>query len=66
MIFGSPGLAHSLMELDLIDEYQLTLNPVLLGSGIPAYQNIKNKTNLKLVKTTSLKNGVVGLHYERV
>jgi dihydrofolate reductase len=66
VIFGSPGLAHSFMELDLIDEYQLTLNPVLLGSGIPAYQNIKNKTNLKLVKATLLKSGVVGLHYTRV
>lgn len=66
VIFGSPGLAHSFMELDLIDEYQLTLNPVVLGSGIPAYQNIKNKTNLKLVKATPLKSGVVGLHYVRV
>ena len=66
VIFGSPTLAHSFMELDLIDEYQLTLNPVLLGSGKPAYQNIKNKTNLRLVKSTTLKSGVVGLHYERV
>ncbi|HEX6191042.1 MAG TPA: dihydrofolate reductase family protein [Chitinophagaceae bacterium] len=66
VIFGSPGLTHSFMELDLIDEYQLTLNPVLLGSGIPAYQNIKNKTNLKLIKSTPLKSGVVGLHYARV
>ena len=65
VIFGSPGLAHSFMELDLIDEFQLTINPVLLGSGIPAYQNIKNKTNLKLVKSTTLKSGVVGLHYVR-
>lgn len=65
VIFGSPGLAHSFMELDLIDEYQLTLNPVILGSGIPIFDKIKNKTNLKLVKATPLKNGVVGLHYER-
>lgn len=65
VIFGSPGLAHSLMELDLIDEYQFTLNPVLLGTGIPVYQNIKNKTNLTLVKATTLKSGVVGLHYVR-
>lgn len=65
VIFGSPGLAHSLMELDLIDEYQLTLNPVLLGSGKAVYQDIKNKTNLKLVKATVLKSGVVGLHYVR-
>ncbi|MHA4847339.1 dihydrofolate reductase family protein [Flavitalea antarctica] len=63
VIFGSPGLAHSFMELDLIDEYQLTLNPVLLGSGKAAYDNIKNKSNLKLVKATPLKSGVVGLHY---
>jgi dihydrofolate reductase len=66
VIFGSPGLAHSCMELDLIDEYQLTLNPVLLGSGKPVYQDIKNKTNLKLVKATTLQSGVVGLHYARV
>lgn len=66
VIFGSPGLTHSFMELDLIDEYQFTLNPVLLGTGIPVYQNIKNKTNLKLVKATPLKSGVVGLHYTRV
>lgn len=65
VIFGSPGLAHSFMELDLIDEYQLTINPVLLGSGKPAFQDIKNKANLKLVKATSLKSGVMGLHYVR-
>jgi dihydrofolate reductase len=66
VIFGSPRLAHSLMALDLIDEYQLTLNPVLLGTGTPAFQDIKNKTNLKLVKATPLNNGVVGLHYVKV
>lgn len=65
VIFGSPGLSHSFMELDLIDEYQLTLNPVLLGSGIPVYERIQNKTNLKLVKATPLKSGVVGLHYAK-
>lgn len=65
VIFGSPGLAHSLMELNLIDEYQFTLNPVLLGSGIPVFKNIQHKTNLTLVKATPLKSGVVGLHYSR-
>ena len=65
VIFGSPGLTHSFMELDLIDEYQLTLNPVLLGGGKTVYQNIKNKTNLKLVKATTFNSGVVGLHYTK-
>jgi dihydrofolate reductase len=66
VIFGSPGLAHSFMELDLIDEYQFTLNPVLLGSGMPVFQDIKNKTDLTLVKATPLKSGVIGLHYVKV
>ena len=65
VIFGSPTLARSLMQLDLIDEYQLTLQPVILGSGLPAFEEIKNKTNLKLIKAKSFKSGVVGLHYVR-
>ena len=63
VIFGSPGLAHSFMELDLIDEYQLTLNPVLLGSGIPIFEKIKSKTDLKLLEAKTLNSGVLGLHY---
>ena len=35
MIFGSPGLTHACMHLDLIDEYRLFLNPIVLGGGIP-------------------------------
>ncbi len=66
VIFGSPRLAHSFMELDLIDEYQLTLNPVLLGAGIPLFSDIQQQTNLKLLKSTTLNSGVLGLHYERV
>lgn len=63
VIFGSPGLAHSLHALDLIDEYQLTLQPVLLGRGKQAFDQIKNRINLQLIKATPLKSGVVGLHY---
>ena len=65
VIFGSPGLAHSLHSLDLIDEYQLTLQPVLLGRGKQAFDQIKNKTGLRLEKATTLQSGVIGLHYKR-
>lgn len=64
VIFGSPGLAHSFMELDLIDQYQLTLNPVVLGRGIPMFEKIKSQSHLKLIDAKTLKSGVVGLHYE--
>lgn len=64
VVFGSPGLAHSLMELGLVDEYQLTLNPVLLGSGIPVFEKIKSRSDLQLLEAKTLKSGVIGLHYK--
>lgn len=64
VIFGSPGLAQTFMQLDLIDEYRLTVNPVVLGSGKPLFRDIKDRTNLKLLETKPFNSGVVGLHYE--
>ena len=64
VIFGSPGLAQTFMQLDLIDEYRLTVNPVVLGSGKPLFKDIKDRSNLKLVETKTFNSGVVGLHYE--
>ncbi len=64
VIFGSPGLAQTFMQLDLIDEYRLTVNPVVLGSGKPLFRDIKDRTNLKLLETKAFNSGVVGLHYE--
>jgi dihydrofolate reductase len=64
MIFGSPGLTHSFMRLGLIDEYRLFLNPILLGSGIPLFQDAKVWTKLKLLDATKFQAGVVGLHYQ--
>ena len=64
VIFGSPGLTRSFMQLDLIDSYHLTLNPVILGAGIPFFTAVNEKTNLKLVNSETLNSGVVTLHYE--
>ena len=66
VIFGSPGLAHTFMELDLIDEYKMTLNPVVLGAGIPLFKDINYRINLKLIKATTFNSGVIGLHYEKI
>jgi dihydrofolate reductase len=65
LIFGSPTAVHSLIELDLIDEFWLFVNPVLLGSGIPLFSNVKEKTKLNLLENKSFTSGVVCLHYER-
>jgi dihydrofolate reductase len=64
MIFGSPRLTHTFMHLGLIDEYRLFLNPIVLGGGIPLFQDIKSWTKLKLLDTRTFQAGVVGLHYQ--
>jgi dihydrofolate reductase len=64
LVFGSPSATHALMAENLIDEYWIFINPVLLGQGIPLFKNIKDRTALKLVKSNIFASGVVCLHYE--
>jgi dihydrofolate reductase len=62
LIFGSPGLVHSFLELDAIDEFWIFQNPILLGAGIPYFQGAV-KTRLKLASHKPFDNGVIRLHY---
>ncbi|HVI45390.1 MAG TPA: dihydrofolate reductase family protein [Chitinophaga sp.] len=66
VIFGSPGLAKTFMELDLIDEYKLTIQPVLLGAGIPLFKDLKEQTKLQLISSKQFKSGVIAAHYSVV
>lgn len=66
ILVGSPGLIVALTQLDLIDEYQLAVHPVILGSGLPLFKNIRDRVNLKFLKTKTLDCGVVILFYEPV
>ncbi len=66
VIFGSPGLAATLMNLELIDEYKLTVHPVILGSGLSVFTGNNTKSTLKLLDSKTLKSGVVTLHYATV
>ena len=64
VMFGSPGAAQSLMAENLIDDYWLFVNPVLLGRGIPLFKNLKDRIDLTLVKNHTFKDGVVCLNYK--
>lgn len=66
MIVGSPGLIVAFAQLDLIDEYQLGLQPTVLGSGLPLFKNITDRINLKLLKTKTFACGALALYYEPV
>lgn len=65
VIFGSPGLAKSLTKLGLIDEYKLTLHPVILGEGISLFESDAPMNNLVLQESKTLGSGVVTLHYTK-
>jgi dihydrofolate reductase len=63
VIYGSANLIQNFTKLGLIDEYQLLVHPVLLGSGKPLFKGITKPKNLILLKTQKFKNGVVVLYY---
>jgi Dihydrofolate reductase len=65
LIFGSPSAAHALLKENLIDEFWLFQNPILLGQGIPVFKNIPERFPLKLVKAHAFSNGVVCLNYQK-
>jgi dihydrofolate reductase len=63
-IFGSANLLSSLIQMDLIDEHRILVNPIVLGSGTPLFQGIKEKLELKLLKTKIFASGNVLLYYQ--
>jgi dihydrofolate reductase len=62
-VMGGGVLARSLFDAGLIDEIGFNIHPVLLGSGIPLFHEMKKQINLKLIKCQELKNGCVVLTY---
>src|SRR6266480_6890022 len=64
MIFGSGTLVEQLTKLGLVDEYQLMVNPVVLGKGKPLFNNITDRMNLNLVSSKTFKSGLVLLRYQ--
>ena len=65
ILVASPSLIVACMNLNLIDEFQLCVHPVILGSGLtPLLKNINDRINLKLLKTKSFSCGAIALYYE--
>ncbi len=64
IFIGSRSLIIQLMKLNLIDEYQFCVHPVIVGNGLPLFENINNRTFLKLIKTKTFRGGAVILYFE--
>ena len=66
ILVGSPSLIIALAQLDLVDEYQLSVQPTVIGAGLPLFKNIKSRINLRLLKTKAFGCGAITLYYEPV
>ncbi len=66
ILVGSRSLIMHLLKLNLIDEFQLCIHPVIAGSGLPLFENLNDRTTLKLLSTKTFSGGAVILYYEPV
>lgn len=64
VVFGSGELVQTLVANDLVDEYQLMVHPLVLGTGKRLFTDESVPTDLKLVETETTDSGVVDLTYE--
>jgi dihydrofolate reductase len=62
-LYGGASLITIFVNLGLVDEYRLSIHPVVLGGGKPLFVNIKERQELKLVSTRTFSSGVVQLCY---
>jgi dihydrofolate reductase len=57
-------LAQTFMQLDLIDEYRININPTVLGRGKALFAGVTRPFALKLLESKTFQSGVVALRYE--
>lgn len=64
-LYGGAELITTFVNLGLVDEYRLSVHPIILGAGKPLFENIANRVPLKLIETNSYPSGVVQLIYTK-
>lgn len=67
-VVGGGTVASAFMQRGLIDEYILTLTPIILGTGISLYQFVSEQSvpeqRLQRIGTKTYPSGMVELHYK--
>ncbi|MGG4454202.1 dihydrofolate reductase family protein [Brevibacillus porteri] len=62
-LYGGASLITTFINLELVDEFRLSVHPVILGEGKPLFMDLKQRVNVKLVNTKTFSSGVVQLIY---
>jgi dihydrofolate reductase len=65
MDVGGPTLASALIEADLVDEFRMYVNPIVLGGGAAFFPRLSRRLELRLIETRRFDGDVVYLRYER-
>ncbi|MEZ4945975.1 MAG: dihydrofolate reductase family protein [Cyclobacteriaceae bacterium] len=64
ILVGSRSLIIQLINLNLIDEFQICIHPMIEGKGVPLFDKIKDRTIFKLLKTKVFDSGAIVLYYK--
>ena len=62
-LYGGASIITTFIDLGLVDEFRLSVHPVVLGEGKPLFIDMKQRLNLKLINTRTFSSGVVQLIY---
>lgn len=63
IMFGSNQLCVSLMQAGLVDEFQVVVNPLVLGAGTRLFEGLEQPARLHLRDTHTFKSGKVLMRY---
>jgi dihydrofolate reductase len=66
ILVGSRSLIIQLLNLKLIDEFQICIHPMVEGKGLPLFDEIKDRIIFKLLKTKTFNSGSIVLYYEPI
>jgi dihydrofolate reductase len=64
ILVGSRSLIIQLIDLNLIDEFQICIHPMIEGKGLLLFDKIKDWTIFRLLKTKIFDSGAIVLYYE--
>lgn len=64
-LYGGGSLITTFMNLDLVDEFQIAVYPIILGAGKPLFKDIDHRVPLKLIEAKGFEGGVMFYKYER-
>jgi dihydrofolate reductase len=66
ILIGSRSLIIQLLNLDLIDEFQICIHPMIEGKGLPLFDKINHQIFFKLLRTKTFNSGVIVHYYEPI